>query len=116
MVEKIQLAVNAYYGQFDVGVEPGMAAEVDAGAEAVAEESVDAGAEAVGEPSVEAGVEPGDAAQPEPEAPPSGELEAREAQEESGLAPDSIAPESDTMSDSRSSAQFPDEKGEVHES
>src|SRR3989454_11279107 len=42
MVEKIQEAVNAYYGQFDVGVEPGMAAEVDAGAEAVAEESVDA--------------------------------------------------------------------------
>src|SRR5439155_8808134 len=128
MVEKIQLAVNAYYGQFDVGAEPGMAAEVDAGAEAVGEPGVEAGAEAVaeegvnavaeavGEPSVEAGaeagVEPGDAAQPEPEAPPSGELEAREAQEKSGLAPDSVAAESDTMSDSHSSAQFPDEKGE----
>jgi N utilization substance protein A len=39
MVEKIQLAVNAYYGQFEPGGEPGMTGEADAGVEAEALET-----------------------------------------------------------------------------
>src|SRR5438477_468205 len=47
MVEKIQLAVNAYYGQFEPGGEPGMTGEAEGEAQPVVEASeADAGVEA----------------------------------------------------------------------
>src|SRR5258708_3755494 len=92
MVEKIQQAVNAYYGQFEAGAEPDTAAGLELGAEA------------------------GSIEEPAPE----GAVEAREAEGESVESLDPVAAEgvagSDTMEHSHSSAQSPDEKGEVHES
>jgi N utilization substance protein A len=132
MVEKIQLAVNAYYGQFEPGGEPGMVVEGEGLAE---------GGEA--EPAAEGMIE----------SPQGDEIETQEASGESVETPDTVAVESDTvavesdsdtvavesdtvavesdtvavesdtvavesdtMDDSRSSTQTPDEKGEVHES
>jgi N utilization substance protein A len=91
LVEKIQLAVNAYYGQFEPG----------GGAEAEAAESVsEAGEEP---PALEAAAEA-----------PAGEeveVETQEMVEEGVESHESVAVESDTMKDSDSSAQTPDEKG-----
>jgi N utilization substance protein A len=95
MVEKIQLAVNAYYGQFEPGGEPAMVVEGEELAE---------GGEA--EPVAEGMIE----------SPQGDEIETQEASGESVETSDSIAVESDTMDDSHSSTQTPDEKGEVHES
>ena len=89
MVEKIQLAVNAYYGQFEPGGEPGMTGEAEGEAQPVVEASeADAGVEA----------------------------EALETAGESVETPDSVPAESDTMKEIHTSVQSPDEKGEVHES
>jgi len=89
MVEKIQLAVNAYYGQFEPGGEPGMTGEAEGEAQPVVEASeADAGVEA----------------------------EALETAGESVETPDSVPAESDTMEEIHTSVQSPDEKGEVHES
>jgi len=89
MVEKIQLAVNAYYGQFEPGGEPGMTGEAEGEAQPVVEASeADAGVEA----------------------------EALETAGESVETPDSVPPESDTMEEIHTSVQSPDEKPEVHES
>jgi hypothetical protein len=59
-----------------------------------------------------------DAGATEPALEASGSDESMEAQEGEGesVKADSIASESDTMEDSHSSAQSPEEKGEVHES
>jgi len=95
MVEKIQQAVNAYYGQFEAGGEPGIAGEGEAGVEA-------SEAQPVSEGSLEA--------------PPGVAAEAPAAAEESVETPDSIPAESDTMKEIHASAQSPDAKDEVHES
>jgi len=97
MVEKIQLAVNAYYGQFEMGGEAGGAPE------GVEEGELEPGAEtAVGTP-----------------AGPEADIE-EETQQASGEAletSDAAAGESDTMEDTRTSAPIPDDdKGEVKES
>jgi N utilization substance protein A len=104
MVEKIQLAVNAYYGQFEPGGEPGVV-EADAGQEEPAAESV----EPIEGGEAETLAVTGEDAAGE-------EVMAVESAEESVESSDSIVAESDTMKDSRSSAQSPDDKGEVHES
>jgi N utilization substance protein A len=106
MVEKIQLAVNAYYGQFEPGGEP----EVWSGAgDAPAKPQTDA----------EAGAEASEAqpvSEGSVEAPQGVETEALETAGESVETPDSVPAESDTMKENHASVQSPDEKGEVHES
>jgi N utilization substance protein A len=109
MVEKIQEAVNAYYGQFEAGAEAGEAGpspgeaslnEVEASqAEASQAEASQAapGAEQPGETRVDVETEGQDVGK--------------------GVeSPDSITTESDTIRDINSSTQTPDENGEVHES
>jgi N utilization substance protein A len=99
MVEKIQLAVNAYYGQFEGSAEPG---DVEASPSEVEQSQMDASpAEAAAE-SVEI----------------AGEVEAEGVEaSEKGVEPtDSGASESDTIKDINSSAHILDENGEVHES
>jgi N utilization substance protein A len=100
MVEKIQLAVNAYYGQFEAGAEAG---EVEASPGEVGESQIDASpAEAAAAESV--GI--------------AGEVETEEEEaSEKGVEPAaSGATESDTIKDINSSAHILDENGEVHES
>src|SRR5712692_6937837 len=97
MVEKIQLAVNAYYAQFDETGEAGMPAEGDAGLPAEAEA-------ATGEPA-------------QAESPEGAEdmgLEEQISAEETVDSPDLKASESDTIEDINSPAHSLDEKGEVH--
>jgi N utilization substance protein A len=99
MVEKIQLAVNAYYGQFEGSAEPG---DVEASPSEVEQSQMDASpAEAAAE-SVEI----------------AGEVEGEGVEaSEKGVEPtDSGASESDTIKDINSSAHILDENGEVHES
>ena len=99
MVEKIQQAVNAYYGQFEAGAEPG---EVEASPGEVVEGQVESSpvetaAESVGIAD-EVETEQGEAS-------------------EKGVEPvDSGATESDTIRDINSPAHILDENGEVHES
>jgi N utilization substance protein A len=98
MVEKIQLAVNAYYGQFEAGPE----AEGNGEMEPVAEGEGNAVAEAATETPIEAQE--------------AVESETENAAGESSDTADPVSTESDTMKDHQSSAQAPDEKDEVHES
>jgi len=88
MVEKIQQAVNAYYGQFEAGAEPG----AEAGS---IEEPVSGEAPEALEAALETGVDSVESSDP--------------------VAAEDVAG-SDTIEHSQSSAQSPDEKGEVHES
>jgi N utilization substance protein A len=99
MVEKIQLAVNAYYGQFEGSAEPG---DVEASPSEVEQSQMDAS-------PAEAAAEPVEIA---------GEVEAEGVEaSEKGVEPtDSGASESDTIKDINSSAHILDENGEVHES
>jgi N utilization substance protein A len=100
MVEKIQLAVNAYYGQFEGSAEPG---EVEASPGEVGESQIELSpAETAAAESVEI----------------AGEVETEEGEaSEKGVEPAaSEATESDTIKDINSSAHILDENGEVHES
>jgi N utilization substance protein A len=104
MVEKIQEAVNAYYGQFDTGAEP-----VEAGP-SPGEASLN---------EVEASQAEASRAEPATGQPgqTTGDVETEGREVGKGVEPpDSVAPESDTIRDINSSAQTPDENGEVHES
>ena len=94
MVEKIQLAVNAYYGQFEAGPEGEASLESEAIAEP--EENAEAGSDAAAEASESA-------------AP-------AEASGEGGDSADPVSAESDTMKDRETSARAPEDEGEVHES
>ena len=98
MVEKIQESVNAYYGQFDAE-----AAQMEPAEQAEASlEEVEAGqAEPVDVQPAEVEIDV--------------ENEGQEV-EKSVEPPDSVAAESDTIKDINSSANTPDENGEVHES
>jgi N utilization substance protein A len=101
MVEKIQESVNAYYGQFDA--EP---TEVEAQASPAEPEA------ALGE--VEASQ-----SGPVEQEPAGTAVDVETEGQEVGKnvePPDSVAAESDTIKDINSSANTPDENGEVHES
>jgi hypothetical protein len=121
MVEKIQVAVNAYYAQFDGG---GEAAEVEASPHEVkpAEIALDSEAsldevEAAQGHARQAG--PQDEAGPQNESldrPADVETETGEAVRNSVETPDSVVAESDRINDIGSSVKTPDEDGEVHES
>jgi N utilization substance protein A len=102
MIEKIQIAVNAYYGQFEGGGEMEVAAEPEPGQEQAvgAEEALEA------ETPVEAasGEGPEDLA-----------LEVQEVAEESVETPDLVVAESDTMGGTPAAEGVPDVKDEVEE-
>ena len=107
MVEKIQLAVNAYYAQFDESGEAGIAAEGEAALTAENEAGLPAENEAAAEqPAAEESLEASEDAG----------LDEQISAEETVDSPDLKASESDTMEDINSSAHSLDEKGEVHES
>jgi len=104
MVEKIQLAVNAYYAQFDEGAEAGVPPEME-GAEASPEQAPEQAPEQLAETSegIETAAEGVDTA-------------AVEGTEAAAETVDSAPGESDTMEDIDPAAHSLDEKGEVHES
>ncbi len=103
MVEKIQLAVNAYYAQFEGA---GEQAEVEVNPAEASLDEVEAAEHLASQAGpVEESVE----------APADVETE-RETGEKGVDSPDSGAAESDRIRDSNSSVETPDDKGEVPES
>jgi transcription termination/antitermination protein NusA len=119
MVEKIQQAVNAYYGQFEAGAETG----AEPGAETVVALEAEEGVEAA--PASEVATENEVAIETEVpsenEAPVDAEAletagESVETPDSASAESDSAAVESDRMKEIHASAQSPDDKGEVHES
>jgi N utilization substance protein A len=104
MVEKIQLAVNAYYEQFDGGGEAAEA-EPSPGEASLNEVEASQAQASQAEPVAE---------EPVVETPVEMETETQEA--ETGVeSPDSVGAESDTIKDISSSAHAPDEKVEGHD-
>ena len=102
MVEKIQEAVNAYYGQFDAGASDAETAEASPAASEATQADLDAA--------------PAGPVDQEP-APTPVDVETEEQEVGKGVEPpDSVTTESDTIRDINSSTQTPDENGEVHES
>jgi len=102
MVEKIQESVNAYYGQFDA--EPAEVEEVHASS---------------AEPEAIQGEVEASPAAPVEQEPAETAVDVETEGQEVGKSvepPDSVAAESDTIKDVNSSANTPDENGEVHES
>jgi N utilization substance protein A len=107
MVEKIQEAVNAYYGQFDAAADQG---EASPGEALPGDASLN---------EVEAAQLEASEAGPVEQEPvhTSVDVETETPEAENGVEPpDSVAPESATIKDISSSTQTPDENGEVHES
>jgi N utilization substance protein A len=105
MVEKIQLAVNAYYEQFDGEAESGEA-QASPGEASLNEVEASQAQASQAEPVAE---------EPVVETPVEKETEAQEA--ETGVESlGSVGAESDTIKDISSSAHAPDEKVEGHES
>jgi N utilization substance protein A len=121
MVEKIQVAVNAYYAQFDGG---GEAAEAEASQHEAKPVEIALDSEASLE-EVEAAQGHASQAGKQDETGPEDESLDRSADVETETGevvrnsvetPDSVVAESDRMNDIGSSVKTPDENGEVHES
>jgi N utilization substance protein A len=115
VVEKIQLAVNNYYGQFDT--EEGVSAQPAAG-EAEAAEEVEAGLETAPETDLtQTEAEPGLEEQPPPEQAPVAEEMAETVIEAPETEPniESAAGESDTIKDSRQGDQGGSSEGRSEE-
>jgi N utilization substance protein A len=112
LVEKIQLAVNAYYGQFETGGQPVEAAGGGEPGAAGSEASETTSAQKDAEPGLEetaSGEEPGvdQAAAPESAGPAEPEVTKTE------LNAEPIADESDTIKDSRQSVEDGSAEGHV---
>jgi N utilization substance protein A len=119
MVEKIQESVNAYYEQFDAEAETEPVTPLDV----EAEKGVEPPTASASDPEPTASEPRASASGPEPASEPRASASGPEptASEPRASAsgpepPDSVAAESDTIKDINSSANTPDENGEVHES